>query len=125
MRSLLLYPSKGGDTAAPSDTAPLLRLHPNHWSHLRRLAPTRVTSPTSAVTDSRGVTGGVYNAPQRIHRGILVRDYSRSQLHVGELQPTIRTENGFMGFASRRRFAARCSIQCSTCVAQVIRGMMT
>ena len=27
------------DPAAPSDTATLLRLHPNHLSHLRRLAP--------------------------------------------------------------------------------------
>src|SRR3954469_6458029 len=34
-----LYPKKGGDPAAPSDTATLLRLHPNHLSHLRRLAP--------------------------------------------------------------------------------------
>src|ERR1051325_9472235 len=31
--------SKGGDPAAPSDTATLLRLHPNHLPHLRRLAP--------------------------------------------------------------------------------------
>src|SRR5690625_3732275 len=36
------YPWKGGDPAAPSDTATLLRLHPNHWSHLRRLAPKRL-----------------------------------------------------------------------------------
>src|SRR6478735_2483078 len=34
-----LFVSKGGDPAAPSDTATLLRLHPNHLSHLRRLAP--------------------------------------------------------------------------------------
>ena len=50
-----------GDPAAPSDTATLLRLHPNHLSHLRRLAP-KVTPPTSGVTNSRGVTGGVYKA---------------------------------------------------------------
>ena len=48
-----------GDPAAPSDTATLLRLHPNHLSHLRRLAP-KVTPPASGVTNSRGVTGGVY-----------------------------------------------------------------
>src|SRR5699024_395802 len=35
----------------------------------------KVTSPTSGVTDSRGVTGGVYKARERIHRGILIRDY--------------------------------------------------
>ena len=35
----------------------------------------KVTSPTSGVTDSRGVTGGVYKARERIHRGMLIRDY--------------------------------------------------
>ena len=34
-----------------------------------------VTSPTSGVTNSRGVTGGVYKARDRIHRDILIRDY--------------------------------------------------
>ena len=83
-----------------------------------------VTSPTSGVTNSRGVTGGVYKARERIHRGVLIRDYSRFRLHVGELQPTIRTEIGFMRFAPRHRFASLCTNHCSTCVAQVIRGMM-
>ena len=35
----LLVFQKGGDPAAPSDTATLLRLHPSHRSHLRRLLP--------------------------------------------------------------------------------------
>ena len=30
---------KGGDPAAPSDTATLLWLHPSHWFYLRRLLP--------------------------------------------------------------------------------------
>ena len=30
---------------------------------------------TSGVPDSHGVTGGVYKARERIHRGILIRDY--------------------------------------------------
>ena len=30
---------KGGDPAAPSDTATLLRLHPSHWSYRGRLLP--------------------------------------------------------------------------------------
>ncbi len=34
-----------------------------------------VTPPTSGVTNSRGVTGGVYKARERIHRGMLIRDY--------------------------------------------------
>ena len=31
--------------------------------------------PASGVANSRGVTGGVYKARERIHRGILIRDY--------------------------------------------------
>ncbi len=34
-----------------------------------------VRLPTSGVTDSHGVTGGVYKARERIHRGMLIRDY--------------------------------------------------
>ena len=34
-----------------------------------------VTAPASGVTDFRGVTGGVYKARERIHRGMLIRDY--------------------------------------------------
>jgi hypothetical protein len=34
-----------------------------------------VSSPTSSATHFRDVTGGVYKARERIHRGILIRDY--------------------------------------------------
>ena len=34
-----------------------------------------VGSLTSGVTDSHGVTGGVYKTRERIHRDILIRDY--------------------------------------------------
>jgi hypothetical protein len=34
-----------------------------------------VSSPTSSTTHFRDVTGGVYKARERIHRGILIRDY--------------------------------------------------
>ena len=34
-----------------------------------------VRSPTSGVVNSRGVTGGVYKARERIHRGMLIHDY--------------------------------------------------
>ena len=34
-----------------------------------------VKLPTSGAVDSHGVTGGVYKARERIHRGILIRDY--------------------------------------------------
>ena len=34
-----------------------------------------VSPVTSSTTNFRGVTGGVYKARERIHRGILIRDY--------------------------------------------------
>ena len=34
-----------------------------------------VSSQASGVIGSHGVTGGVYKARERIHRGILIRDY--------------------------------------------------
>ena len=34
-----------------------------------------VTPPASGVSDSHSVTGGVYKARERIHRGMLTRDY--------------------------------------------------
>jgi hypothetical protein len=37
--------------------------------------PLAVGTPTSGATDSHGVTGGVYKARERIHRGVLIRDY--------------------------------------------------
>jgi len=34
-----------------------------------------VSLPASGTTHSHGVTGGVYKARERIHRGVLIRDY--------------------------------------------------
>ncbi len=39
------------------------------------LPPRRVGPPASGRADSHGVTGGVYKARERIHRGMLIRDY--------------------------------------------------
>ena len=69
------YFHKGGDPAAGSPTATLLRLHPNHRSYRRRLSLLLVDSPASGKTDFRGVTGGVYKARERIHPGMLIRNY--------------------------------------------------
>ena len=33
------------------------------------------SSPTSGIPNSRGLTGGVYKARERIHRDMLIRDY--------------------------------------------------
>ena len=35
----------------------------------------KVTSPTLGTPNSHGVAGGVYKARERIHRGMLIRDY--------------------------------------------------
>ncbi len=74
------YPSlilslKGGDPAAASATATLLRLRPNRQSHPRQLPPRTVGVPASGVTDFHGVTGGVYNPGERIHRSVLTCGY--------------------------------------------------
>ena len=37
--------------------------------------PLAVGTPSSGKTNSHGVTGGVYKARERIHRGMLIRDY--------------------------------------------------
>ena len=66
---------KGGDPAAGSPTATLLRLHPNHRPYRRRLPPLLVGPPASGKTDFRGVTGGVYKARERIHPGMLIQNY--------------------------------------------------
>ena len=34
-----------------------------------------VSQPASGKTNFHGVTGGVYKARERIHRGVLIRDY--------------------------------------------------
>ena len=37
--------------------------------------PCGLAPATSGTTGFRGVTGGVYKARERIHRGVLIRDY--------------------------------------------------
>src|SRR5690606_25524920 len=61
---------KGGDPAAGSPTATLLRLRPSYRACLRPLPPLRVGTRTSGTPDFHGVTGGVYKARERIHRGV-------------------------------------------------------
>ena len=79
---------------------------------------------TSGVPDSHGVTGGVYKARERIHRGMLIRDYSQFRLHAGELQPAIRTETPFRDLLYLAVLLPSVKCHCITCVAQDIRGMM-
>ena len=50
------------------DFTPVIGLTFGSW-------PLSVTSLTSGAPNSHGVTGGVYKARERIHRGMLIRDY--------------------------------------------------
>ena len=43
--------------------------------HTFGASPLAVGPATSGADDSGGVTGGVYKARERIHRGMLIRDY--------------------------------------------------
>ena len=48
-----------------------------------------ITSETLDTPNSPRLTGSVYKRRERIHRGLLTRDYYQFRLHVGEFQPTI------------------------------------
>ncbi len=73
--SAWILSEKGGDPAAGSPTATLLRLHPSHRAYLGKRSPLRVKLPASGILHFHGVTGGVYKTRERIHRGMLIRDY--------------------------------------------------
>ena len=117
-------PQKGGDPAAPSGTATLLRLRPSHLPHFRHLPPRRVSPATSSVSNFHDVTGGVYKARERIHRSILICGYQQLQVHAGEFQPTIPIGDSFIGLAPSCDLATVCTVHCSVCVALGVRAMM-
>ena len=66
---------KGGDPAAGSPTATLLRLNPSHEAYLGKRLPRKVRLLASGTPHSHGLTGGVYKTRERIHRDMLIRDY--------------------------------------------------
>ena len=120
MRFLMLV-TLGGDPAADSPTATLLRLNPPCKAQIR-------TPPKEALSFrpySGGLTGGVCKEQGRIHRVLLKRDYYGFQLHEGELQPSIRTKIGFRRFPSPFGVDTHCTNHCSSRVARDIRGILT
>ena len=44
-------------------------------NHTVVIVPLAVRLITSGATHSHGLTGGVYKARERIHRGVLIHDY--------------------------------------------------
>ena len=71
------------------------------------------------------LTGSVCKRRERIHRGLLIRDYYQFRVHAGEFQPTIPTESRFKGLAPPYGLATRCTTHCRMCVALDISIMMT
>ena len=77
------------------------------------------------VTDFRDVTGGVYKARERIHHCIAdqrLLAIPPSCRRVAAYNPNLER---VYRLASLCRFASHCLAQCSTCVAQGVRGMLT
>ena len=105
---------KGGVPAAPSGTATLLRLSPNHQFY-----------PRPPLTPGfHGLTGGVYKARERIHRAmadarLLANPASRSR--VADSGPNW---GALSGSAPRRRVASLCMPHCNTCVAPDVRAVL-
>ena len=112
----------GGDPAADSPTATLLRLNPTREAQVRTR---QQISASSLRPHSHGLTGGVCKEQGRIHRAMLKRDYYGFRLHEDELQSSIRTTNRFRRLPSLFRVGAHCPIHCSPRVAQIIRGILT
>ncbi len=66
---------KGGDPAAGSPDGYLVTTSPQSLTLPWSPASLRLAKTPSGKTNSHGVTGGVYKARERIHRGVLIRDY--------------------------------------------------
>ena len=80
---------------------------------------------SSGTPNSPRLTGSVYKRRERIHRGLLIRDYYQFRLHAGEFQPAIRTERPFKGLAPPHGLATLCRPHCRMCVALDVRVMLT
>ena len=85
--------------------------------HTFDASPLAVGPAASGADDSGGVTGGVYKARERIHRGMLIRE--------GRVAAPNPNWGRLSGSAPPRGVATLCTGHCSTCAAQDIRGMMT
>ncbi len=64
-----------GDGIVSNMSNRLLRLSPSQRSRFRRWPPLRVGIATLSAPSFHGLTGGVYKARERIHRGVLTHDY--------------------------------------------------
>ena len=112
-------PCKGGDPAAGSPTATLLRLHPSHQHLLGRLAAASVDA------GFHDVTGGVYKARERIQGTVAdvpLLAIPTSCSRVADCSPNW---GRLWGSARRRRLASHCTGHCSTFAAPGVRAIRT
>jgi len=79
----------------------------------------------SGTPDFVDLTGSVYKRRERIHRGMLIRDYYQFRVHESELQLSIPTEDLFKRLAYDYSLATHCQVHCSVCVAPDISAMLT
>ena len=98
--------------------------------HTFDASPLAVGPAASGADDSGGVTGGVYKARERIHRGMLIREHADPRLLAtptsrGRVAAPDPNWGRLSGSAPPRGVASLCTGHCSTCAAQRIRGMMT
>ena len=84
-----------------------------------------VSSPTSGVTSSHDVTGGVYKARERIHRSIADLRLLATPTSCRRVAACNPNYERLYGLAPPRGFATRCTAHCSVCVALDIKAMLT
>ncbi len=84
-----------------------------------------VSFPTSGVTNSHDVTGGVYKARERIHRSIADLRLLATPTSCRRVAACNPNYDWLSGLAPFRNFATYCTNHCSVCVALDIKAMLT
>jgi hypothetical protein len=84
-----------------------------------------VSFPTSGMTRSHDVTGGVYKARERIHRAIADARLLATPTSCRRVAACNPNYEWLSGLAPPRDFATHCTIHCSVCVALDIKAMLT
>jgi hypothetical protein len=84
-----------------------------------------VTSPTSGMTRSHDVTGGVYKARERIHRTMADARLLATPASCRRVAACNPNSERLSGLAPPRGFATHCTAHCSVCVALDIQAMLT
>ena len=85
----------------------------------------KVSTLSLGVSDSRGVTGGVYKARERIQRNVADLRLLAIPTSCSRVADYNSNWDRLLGFAPPRGLAAFCTGHCSTCVAPDIRAMLT